>query len=49
MRKIKLFPHQIDALEQTKGKGHAAVPGYEGLCEMDEYGNIYSIITTNSR
>ena len=47
---MKLYPHQIEALEQTKEHNHvASIAGYEGLYEVDEDGNVFSCITTNSR
>ena len=32
---ITLYPHQQQALDQTKDKNHVAIPGYEGLYEID--------------
>lgn len=46
---IKLYPHQIRALEQTKDQNRVAIKGYEGLYEIDREGNVYSIATTRSR
>lgn len=45
----KLYDHQKKALQETKDKTHVAIEGYEGLYEIDQMGNVYSIVTTNSR
>lgn len=39
---IKLYPHQIRALEQTKDQNRVTIKGYEGLYEIDRQGNVYS-------
>ena len=59
---MKLFDHQKQSLEKTKGQNKVAyehqkkalklsegmnkvaVPGYEGLYEIDEQGNVYSVL-----
>lgn len=46
---MKLFAHQERALLLTKDKTHVAIPGYEGLYEIDRQGNVYSIVSTSSR
>lgn len=47
---MKFYPHQREELKATESMTHvAAVRGYEGLYEVDIYGNVYSAITTNSR
>jgi hypothetical protein len=46
---IKLYPHQIESLKQTKEQNRVAIKGYEGLYEIDRQCNVYSIITTTSR
>lgn len=46
---MKLYDHQIKALENTKGQNKVAIEGYEGLYEIDIFGNVYSVITTQSR
>lgn len=46
---MQLYDHQKQALEETKGMNRVAIKGYEGLYEIDRLGNVYSIITTNSR
>lgn len=47
---MRLYPHQQQELEATDGMTHvASISGYEGLYEVDTNGNVYSIITTNSR
>lgn len=49
MSNVKLFDHQIKALELTKDKNRVAIKGYEGLYEIDNLGNVYSIITSTGR
>jgi hypothetical protein len=39
----KLYPHQIEALEATEKFNRCAIPGYEGLYDIDINGNIYSL------
>lgn len=46
---MRLYSHQISALQATKDKNHVAIKGYEGLYEIDRYGNVYSVKTTKSR
>ncbi len=46
---MKLFPHQIDALNATEGRNRVAVKGFEGLYEVDDQGNVFSILKTSSR
>lgn len=46
---MKLYPHQQEALNDTADQNKVAIPGYEGLYEIDRKGNVYSIITTRSR
>ena len=46
---LKLFDHQIDALEATKDLNRVAIPGYAGLYEIDTQGNVYSKITNMGR
>lgn len=46
---LELYKHQVEALKITENQNHVAIPGYEGLYEIDRQGNVYSIITTNSR
>lgn len=47
--KMKLYEHQKIALGQTANQNRVAINGYEGLYEIDRDGNVYSVITTNSR
>lgn len=42
MSNIKLFKHQEDALEQTKDQSRVAIPGFEGIYEIDTNGNIFN-------
>jgi hypothetical protein len=35
--------------DRTVGRTRAAVKGYEGLYEVDIYGNVYSMLHTSSR
>jgi hypothetical protein len=46
---MKLFPHQEDALKVTDGQNRVAVKGFEGLYEVDDQGNVFSILKTKSR
>lgn len=46
---IKLYPHQEEALELTKDLNRVAVKGYEGIYEVDQHGNVFSVIQTTSR
>lgn len=46
---IKLFPHQTEALNVTADKNRVAVRGFEGLYEVDNLGNVYSIVQGRSR
>ena len=41
---LKLFPHQKEALDLTAEYNKCAVKGFEGLYEVDELGNVYSIV-----
>lgn len=49
MSNIKLLPHQEDVLEQTKEQNKVAVKGYEGIYEVDQHGNVFSILQNSSR
>lgn len=44
MRKTELFQHQIDALAETQHLNKVPIKGYEGLYEIDDLGNVYSIV-----
>jgi hypothetical protein len=46
---MKLFNHQSAALADTSQHNRVAVKGYEGLYEVDEQGNVYSLIQGRSR
>lgn len=51
---INLYSHQQQALKDTENFNHVAyyhvpIKGYEGLYEIDEFGNVYSVIQNNSR
>ena len=46
---MELFKHQQEALEQTKDLNRVAIPGYEGIYEIDSKGNVFSILQTSSR
>lgn len=46
---MKLFPHQIKAIYETKQFNKVAVSGYEGLYEIDKQGNVFSILQSASR
>ncbi len=46
---INLFNHQVKALEETNEFNKVAIKGYEGLYEIDEYGNVFSILQSSSR
>lgn len=41
---IKLYEHQKKALELSEGMNKVTIPGYEGLYEIDERGNVYSVL-----
>jgi hypothetical protein len=41
---MKLFTHQRQALEATKNYNRVAIKGFEGLYEIDAFGNVYSIV-----
>ncbi len=38
---MNLFNHQVKALEETNEFNKVAIKGYEGLYEIDEYGNVF--------
>lgn len=40
---MNLFPHQVDILNQTADKNRVTIKGYEGLYEVDIFGNVYSL------
>ena len=44
MSKVKLYPHQTEALNITSNKNRVAVKGFEGLYEVDTDGSVYSIV-----
>lgn len=46
---ITLYPHQRQALNAMSDKNNVMIEGYEGLYEVDVYGNVYSILRTTSR
>lgn len=46
---IKLYKHQADELEATKNMNKVAIKDYEGFYEIDNEGNVYSLLTTTSR
>ena len=46
---MTLFPHQQESLDQTKDFNRVAIPGYEGLYEVDIHGNVFSIVANKSR
>ena len=46
---VQLYTHQAEAIAATINKNHVAIQGYEGLYEIDEFGNVYSIVQNNSR
>lgn len=46
---INLYPHQKEVLDLTKDLNRVAIKGYEGLYEIDNLGNVFSVITTTSR
>ena len=39
----------MQVLDQTKDLNRVAVPGYEGIYEIDSKGNVFSILQTSSR
>lgn len=39
---MKLFSHQVNALEQTKDLNRVAIPGFEGVYEIDTKGNVFN-------
>ena len=39
---MKLFPHQDEVLNLTEGRNKVAVPGFEGLYEIDTLGNVFN-------
>lgn len=41
---VNLLPHQESALNELSPLNRVAVKGYEGLYEVDELGNVYSIV-----
>ena len=41
---VNLYPHQESALNELSSLNRVAVKGYEGLYEVDELGNVYSIV-----
>jgi len=41
---LTLYPHQESALKELSSLNKVAVRGYEGLYEVDELGNVYSIV-----
>lgn len=46
---IKLFPHQQNALEQTKDLNRVVVKGYEGFYVIDNKGDVYSLVSGRGR
>ena len=40
---MKLYEHQLQGLEAVKDLNHVAIKGYEGLYEVDQDGNVFSI------
>lgn len=46
---VNLYPHQTEALQVTEGLNRCAVKGFEGLYEVDNLGNVYSIVQGRSR
>lgn len=40
---MQLLPHQIKALKDTEQLNRVAIAGFEGLYEVDQDGNVYSI------
>lgn len=46
---IKFFTHQDQELAATEDLTHVDIQGYEGLYEIDECGNVYSVCQTTSR
>lgn len=41
---VELYKHQIEALTETQNLNKVAIKGYEGLYEIDDLGNVYSIV-----
>lgn len=46
---ITLYPHQADALDDTRCFNRVEISGHDGLYEIDKFGNVFSVITTASR
>ena len=40
---ISLLPHQKDVLALSKNRNRVSVKGYEGLYDIDTFGNIYTV------
>lgn len=41
---MKLYKHQSESLERLKEKNRIALPGYEGIYEIDRIGIIYCVL-----
>ena len=46
---MNLFEHQLKVLNETTQFNRVAIKGFEGLYEIDIYGNVYSLIQNSSR
>ncbi len=46
---MQFYTHQKEALDQTEGLNRVAIPGFEGIYEIDRNGNVFSILQTSSR
>lgn len=40
---MELYQHQKDVLNQTEHQNKVAIKGYEGIYEIDNLGNVYSV------
>lgn len=41
---LALYKHQIEALKITEDQNRVAIPGYEGIYEIDSLGTVYCIL-----